>query len=86
MASPGLDGAGLIDLARGERAEFTVSLVRQRMPVAGSPGATGADTDGVGVGAPRPASPSQRAHRGGPGLFGGFLVPEGARASSGWAA
>ena len=73
----GLDGAGLIDLARGERAEFTVSLVRQRTSVAPSPGATAAATDGVVAGAPQAGQAEPVGSSGWPGIFGGFLVPEG---------
>lgn len=74
----GLDGAGLIDLASGERAEFTVSLVRQRMPIAPSPGATSAATDDVVSGAPQAGQAEPVGSAEWPGLLGGFLAPEGA--------
>jgi hypothetical protein len=75
VASTGLDGAGLIDLGRGERAQFTVSLARQRMPAAGGPAQAGADGDGAGSAEPVGGQPEPAGSRGWPGLFGGFLVP-----------
>ena len=77
--SSGLDGAGLIDLARGERAEFTVSLVRQRMPAASVPRRLpGPRRMGPHRRRPRPGQAEPVGSPGWPGLFGGFLVPEGA--------
>ena len=76
MGSSGLDGPGLIDLAHGERGEFTVSLVRQRMPVAPSPDAAGAATDGAAPGSPRAGQPEPGSSAGWPGLLGGFLSSE----------
>ena len=78
VASTGLDGAGLIDLARGERAQFTVSLARQRMPSGGGPGTAGAEGGGAGSGEPVGGQPEPAGSAGWPGLFGGFLVPEAA--------
>jgi hypothetical protein len=75
VSSTGLDGAGLIDLARGERARFTLSLARQRMPVGSGPGPTGAEVAGAGAGEPASGQPEQAGSSGWPGLFGGFLVP-----------
>ncbi len=74
VASTGLDGVGLIDLGRGERAEFTVSLVRQRTPAGG----TGAWVDGPALGGPEDAPPDSAASAGWPGLFAGFLGADGA--------
>ena len=65
VAGSGLDAAGLIDLARGERAQFTLSLARQRMP------------EGEGV-SQLASQPEPVGSAGWPGLFGGFLVSEGA--------
>ena len=68
LDSAGLDGAGLIDLERGEHAEIVVRLARQR-------------ETGPGVGADPPEAPGGGGVVTGsaqwPGLFGGFLDPEG---------
>jgi len=71
VGSTGLDGPGLIDLSRGERAEFTMSLDRQRMPVAADTGdaMSGSSAPPGGRADPLPSA-------GWPGLFGGFLVAE----------
>ena len=76
--SSGLDGAGLIDLSRGERAEFTVSLVRQRMPATSVPDASGAATEGAASQASQAGQAEPVGSPEWPGLYGGFLVPEGA--------
>ena len=84
VASTGLDGAGLIDLGRGERAEFTVSLARQRTPAgsgageAGGAGDAGAQGDGPALGELEDAPPDPGASAGWPGLFAGFLGADGA--------
>ena len=78
VARSGLDGAGLIDLARGERAQFTVSLARQRMPAADGLGDAGAQAEGAASQAPLAVQPEPSVSAGWPGLFGGFLVPQGA--------
>ena len=65
VASTGLDGVGLLDLSRGERAEFTMGLARQEAPVGGNGGGAGS------AGQPDPVS------GGWPGLFGGFLSEDG---------
>ncbi len=67
--SSGLDGPGLLDLARAERVEFTVSLARPRMPrAAGAPTARAGPARQVGT------QPEPPGSAGWPGLFGGFLV------------
>lgn len=73
VGSSGLDGAGLIDLTRGERAQFTVSLARQRMPEGDGASDAGDGPEEPGDGQPDPAGSA-----GWPGLFGGFLVADGA--------
>jgi hypothetical protein len=70
VGSAGFDGAGLVDLHRGERAEVSVRLARQRVPEQGAadvgPPAAGGD-----AGCPGPSG-------GWPGLYGGFLAADGA--------
>jgi hypothetical protein len=74
VASTGLDAAGQIDLARGERAQVTVTLVRQHTSTQDGPG-LGDAQDGTpptpepGAGEPDPVGSS-----GWPGLFAGFLA------------
>lgn len=70
VGSVGLDDAGLVDLHRGERAEVSVLLARQQVP---EQGAGGLRSSGAG-GDPGHPGPSG----GWPGLFGGFLVADGA--------
>lgn len=72
VASSGLDGPGLLDLSRGERAGFTMSLARQRTSAEG-----GAAQGGSGPAAPASGQADRVRSAGWPGLFGGFLVPEG---------
>ena len=77
VGSSGLDGAGLIALARGERAEFTVSLVRQRVAAGPAPVEAGPETEGAASQVPPSSQPEPGGSAGWPGLFGGFLLPEG---------
>ena len=79
VASTGLDGAGLVDLGRGERAEFTVSLARQRTPAGGAGGAGDAGSRAVGpaLGDLEDAPPDPGASAEWPGLFAGFLGADG---------
>jgi hypothetical protein len=78
VASTGLDGAGLIDLGRGERAEFTVSLARQRAPAGGGAGDAAAQVDGGAPRGSRGVPPGPGGSAGWPGLFAGFLGADGA--------
>jgi hypothetical protein len=80
VARTGLDGAGLIDLGRGERAEFTLSLARQRTPAVSAVGVGGssARADGPARGDLEDAPPDPGASAGWPGLFAGFLGADGA--------
>jgi hypothetical protein len=76
VASTGLDAAGQIDLARGERARFTVTLARQRTSTQAGPGpgpAQGATAPPPGPGGHRDPIGSS----GWPGLYLGFLAPGG---------
>ncbi len=70
VASAGLDGAGLVHLARGERGEFAVSLARSGAASTGGGGAAGS-------GGPVGARPEPVDSAGWPGLFGGFLAGDG---------
>ena len=70
VGSAGFDGAGLVDLHRGERAEVSVRLARQRVPEQGAAD-VGSPAAGGDAGCPGPSA-------GWPGLYGGFLVADGA--------
>jgi hypothetical protein len=73
VGSTGLDEAGQIDLARGERAPFTVSLARQRTSAQGGPARSG----DPGTQQPVGGQPDPVGSAGWPGLFAGFLAAGG---------
>jgi hypothetical protein len=73
VGSTGLDEAGQIDLARGERAPFTVSLARQRTSAQGGPARSG----DPGTQQPVGGQPDPVGSAGWPGLFTGFLAAGG---------
>jgi hypothetical protein len=77
VASTGLDAAGQIDLARGERARFTVTLARQRTSTQGGPGPGGAQDGAPPTPAPGAGQPDPVGSSGWPGLFAGFLATGG---------
>ena len=69
--SSGLDGPGRLDLSRGERAEFTVSLARQRTTM---PEGAADDRSGTTASA---GPPDPGVSAGWPGLYSGFLAADG---------
>jgi hypothetical protein len=70
VASTGLDAAGQVHLARGEHAEFSVSLAASGIPAPSAGEGTASGSGDVGS----PVDPAGSA--GWPGLFGGFLAGE----------
>lgn len=77
VESTGLDASGQVDLARGERARFTVSLARQRTSTQGGPGQGGAQPGPPAAPEPVAGRPDPVGSPGWPGLFAGFLATGG---------